>query len=281
MKQTDKRAAPREGAGLRFLYRTLPGRVLLRLLTARWVSKFAGFLLDSPPSRLLIRGFFRKNGINRDDFLPERYRSFNACFCRKIRPELRPIDPDPDRLIAPCDGLLSVFRITDGTVLPVKQSRYRIDALVGDPTLAELYRDGYAFVFRLCVSHYHRYIYPADGLKSENRFLPGRLHTVRPIALEREPVFTENCRSVCTLRTDRLGLLTQIEVGAMLVGRIRNLHGTKHVLRGEEKGYFEYGGSTVILLVEHSAIAEPTALLSATASGIESPVKLGEAVGER
>ena len=70
MKQTDKRAAPREGAGLRFLYRTLPGRVLLRLLTARWVSKFAGFLLDSPPSRLLIRGFFRKNGINRDDFLP-------------------------------------------------------------------------------------------------------------------------------------------------------------------------------------------------------------------
>lgn len=125
------------------------------------------------PSRLLIRGFFRKNGINRDDFLPERYRSFNACFCRKIRPELRPIDPDPDRLIAPCDGLLSVFRITDGTVLPVKQSRYRIDALVGDPTLAERYRDGYAFVFRLCVSHYHRYIYPADGLKSENRFLPG------------------------------------------------------------------------------------------------------------
>lgn len=269
-----------ESAGLRFLYRTAPGRVLLRLLTARWVSKCSGVLLDSSLSRPLIGGFFRKNGINRDDYLPERYRSFNDCFCRRIRPELRPIDRDPAHLISPCDGLLSVYRVTGDTVLPVKQSRYRLPELVGDAELAAHYLDGYVFVFRLCVSHYHRYIYPEDGEKSANRFIPGRLHTVRPIALEQEPVFTENCRSVCTLTTARFGLLTQIEVGAMLVGRICNLHKEKTVARGEEKGYFQYGGSTIILLVSRDAIAEPTALLSATAQGEETPVRLGEQIAE-
>lgn len=269
-----------EGAGLRFLYHTAPGRVLLRLLTARWVSKCSGVLLDSPLSRPLIGGFFRKNGIDREDYLPERYRSFNDCFCRRIRPELRPIDRDPAHLISPCDGLLSVYRVTGDTVLPVKQSRYRLPELVGDAELAAHYLDGYVFVFRLCVSHYHRYIYPEDGEKSANRFIPGRLHTVRPIALEQEPVFTENCRSVCTLATARFGLLTQLEVGAMLVGRICNLHEEKTVVRGEEKGYFQYGGSTIILLVSRDAIAEPAALLRATAQGEETPVKLGEQIGE-
>ena len=269
-----------ESAGLRFLYRTAPGRVLLRLLTARWVSKCSGALLDSPLSRPLIGGFFRKNGINRDAYLPEHYRSFNDCFCRRIRPELRPVDRDPAHLISPCDGLLSVYRVTGDTVLPVKQSRYRLPELVGDAELAAHYLDGYVFVFRLCVSHYHRYIYPEDGEKSANRFIPGRLHTVRPIALEQEPVFTENCRSVCTLATARFGLLTQIEVGAMLVGRICNLHEEKTVARGEEKGYFQYGGSTIILLVSRDAIAEPAALLSATAQGEETPVRLGEQIAE-
>lgn len=276
--QTNKR---QESAGLRFLYHTVPGRVFLRLLTARWVSKCSGVLLDSPLSRPLIGGFFRKNGIDRNDYLPERYRNFNDCFCRRIRPELRPIDRDPAHLISPCDGLLSVYRATDDVVLPVKQSQYRLPELLRDAELAEHYRDGYVFVFRLCVSHYHRYCYPEDGEKSANRFIPGRLHTVRPIALERGPVFTENCRSVCTLATERFGLLTQIEVGAMFVGRICNLHEEKTVSRGEEKGYFQYGGSTIILLVNRDAIAEPTDLLRATESGEETPIKLGEKIAER
>lgn len=276
--QTNKR---QESAGLRFLYHTVPGRVFLRLLTARWVSKCSGVLLDSPLSRPLIDGFFRKNGIDRNDYLPERYRSFNDCFCRRIRPELRPIDRDPAHLISPCDGLLSVYRATDDVVLPVKQSQYRLPELLRDAELAAHYRDGYVFVFRLCVSHYHRYCYPEDGEKSANRFIPGRLHTVRPIALERGPVFTENCRSVCTLATERFGLLTQIEVGAMFVGRICNLHEEKTVSRGEEKGYFQYGGSTIILLVSRDAIAEPTDLLHATESGEETPIKLGEKIAER
>lgn len=270
-----------ESIGLRFLYRTVAGRLLLRLLTARWVSRAAGAVLDAPLSRPLIGRFLKKNGIDRADYLPEppaKYRSFNDCFCRRIRPELRPIDRDPAHLIAPCDGLLSVYRANEDTVLPIKQSRYRLSELLGDEALAARYRDGYVLVFRLCVSHYHRYIYPESGEKGENRFLAGKLHTVRPIALEREPVFTENCREITTVMTERFGLLTQIEVGAMLVGRICNLHGARAVTRGEEKGYFQYGGSTIILLVEPSAIDEPSELLAATDAGIETSVRMGETV---
>lgn len=268
----------RESAGLRFLYGTVVGRIFLRLLSARWVSRLCGAYLDSPLSKPLIGRFFRKNGIDRGDYLPENYHSFNDCFCRRIRPELRPIDFAPEHLIAPCDGLLSVYRATDDTVLPVKQSLYRLPDLLRNETLAGRYSDGWVFVFRLCVNHYHRYCYPDDGVKGPNVFLKGRLHTVRPIALEKVPVFTENCRSYTVLETEHFGTLTQIEVGAMLVGRICNLHGEKRIARGEEKGYFQYGGSTVILLVGRDAIAEPQALLNATANGEETPVRVGEAV---
>lgn len=270
-----------ESAGLRFLYRTVPGRMLLRVLTARGISKFCGVLLDSPLSKPLINGFFRKNRIDRNDYLPEKYHSFNECFCRRIKPELRPLDTDPNHLVAPCDGLLSVYRVTDDTVLPVKQSQYRIPDLLRDSRLAERYRDGWCFVFRLCVSHYHRYIYPDDGDKGKNRFIKGRLHTVRPIALEATPVFVENCRAYTVLESAHFGTLVQMEVGAMLVGRIRNLHEEKTVTRGEEKGYFQYGGSTVILLVEKNAIQEPTILLRATADGTETPVRIGECIATK
>ncbi len=277
-----EKQAQRESAGLRFLYHTVPGRVFLRLLSARWVSRLCGAFLDSPLSKPMIGRFFRKNGIDRADYLPEKYRCFNDCFCRRIRPELRPIDRTPEHLIAPCDGLLSVYRATDDAVLPVKQSLYRLPELLGDTAEAERYRDGWVFVFRLCVSHYHRYCYAEEGNKGPTRFIRGRLHTVRPIALEQVPVFTENCRACTVIETERFGALAQIEVGAMLVGRIRNLHdGERHVLRGEEKGYFQYGGSTVMLLVERDAIAVPQALLDATAQGAETPVRIGEAVAER
>lgn len=277
-----EKQAQRESAGLRFLYHTVPGRVVLRLLSARWVSQLCGAFLDSPLSKPMIGRFFRKNGIDRADYLPEKYRCFNDCFCRRIRPELRPIDRTPEHLIAPCDGLLSVYRATDDTVLPVKQSLYRLPELLGDAAEAERYRDGWVFVFRLCVSHYHRYCYAEEGNKGPTRFIRGRLHTVRPIALEQVPVFTENYRACTVIETERFGTLAQIEVGAMLVGRIRNLHdGERHVLRGEEKGYFQYGGSTVMLLVERDAIAVPQALLDATAQGAETPVRIGEAVAER
>lgn len=185
---------------LKFLYQTVPGRMALKLLTRPEISKLSGKFLDSKYSKCLIPYFIKKNHIVRSQFLNEEYTCFNDCFCRQIRPEKRPIDQREDVLIAPCDGFLSAYPIKDDLVVPVKASRYRISDLLQDRKLAKEFDGGTCLVFRLCVNHYHRYCYPDSGYKSNNRFIPGILHTVRPIALREVPVFVENSRD-CLLYT--------------------------------------------------------------------------------
>ena len=270
-----------EGTALRFLYHTAAGRLLLHLLTARWVSKAAGTFLSSPLSRFLIPSFIRKAGIDFSELEQTKFRSFNDCFTRKIKPELRPILGGEEEIISPCDGLLSVYRIEDRTVLPVKQSRYTVDSLLQNQELAARYRDGWCFVFRLCVEHYHRYCYPVSGVKNENRFIGGKLHTVRPIALREVPVFCENCREYTTIQTDRFGPVTQMEVGALLVGKIQNDDGAGPVTKGAEKGRFLYGGSTIVLLFEKDAVKPLDPFLNESQRGNETAVKLGQIIAKK
>ena len=168
---------------LEFLYHTAPGRMVLKVLTKPGISKVCGRFLDSPLSYCLIKPFTYKNQICLSDYRLNSIHSFNDFFSRKIKPNLRPMDKDPFHLAAPCDGLLSVWKINEDTVLPVKQSHYTISSLLADSNLARRYNDGYCFVFRLCVNHYHRYCYVDSGRKSSNRSIDGHLHTVQPIAL--------------------------------------------------------------------------------------------------
>ena len=144
---------PRDGAALRFLYHTPLGRLLLRPLCARPLSRLCGRFLDSPLSKPLIRPFVRRNGIRLEDFFSDNFRCFNDCFSRRIRPGLRPVDPSPDALVAPCDGLLSVYPIQKDMVIPAKQSRYTINDLLGGDPAAARFEGGTCLVFRLCVNH--------------------------------------------------------------------------------------------------------------------------------
>lgn len=271
----------RESRSLEFLYGTVPGRVCLKLLTARWISKLVGAFMDSSLSRVLIPGFFKKNNIDRSEYVQENYQSFNQCFCRKIKPELRPINKDKDTLIAPCDGLLSVYDIKKDTVLPIKQSKYRIPDLLGGNKVSKEFQDGMCLVFRLCVDNYHRYCYLDSGRKGKNVFLPGILHTVRPIALEKVPVFVRNCREYTILDTDHFGKVAQIEVGAMLVGKIQNHQEEACFLRGQEKGLFLYGGSTIVVLLQKGAAELREDLRRIKNTGKEHPVKMGEKIGKK
>ena len=270
-----------ESRSLRFLYHTRAGRLVLKPLTARGVSNAAGWFLNTRLSKPMIKKFVKKNNIDLADFESDNFRCFNDCFCRRIKEGRRPINEDAGVLISPCDGLLSAYRISGDTVLAIKQSRYTVSSLLGDEELAARYRDGVCLVFRLCVNHYHRYCYPANGEKGENFFIRGKLHTVRPIALEASPVFCENCREYTVIDTDDFGLVTQIEVGALLVGRIANLHGARRVERGEEKGMFLYGGSTVVLLLEKDKLDIDKEFFAATERGEETPVVMGQALGRR
>ena len=265
---------------LEFLYNTAFGRALLKPLASRGVSRAAGSFLDTRFSKIFIRSFVRKNNIREEDYVLDDINSFNDFFCRRIKEGLRIADEDPNVLIAPCDGLLTAYRITSDTVVPVKQSAYTVSELLKDAKLAREFNGGLCLVFRLCVDHYHRYCYVDSGHKSSNTFLKGVLHTVRPVALHVRPVFVENCREYCTIDSPVFGKMVQMEVGAMLVGRIVNDDNREaDVSRGCEKGHFEYGGSTIIVLVQPGSAVLREDIYESSLEGIETPVKMGEAVG--
>ncbi len=266
---------------LEFLYQTKPGRILLRPLISKPVSDLSGAFMDSKLSKCLISSFAKKNNINLDDYILDDINSFNDFFCRRIKPELRPVDADESKLVCPCDGLLKVIPITDDSVYPVKQSIFTTKGLLQDKVLAKSFEGGYCLVYRLCVNHYHRYSYFESGTKSKDVVIPGIYHTVRPIALENGPVFAENARQYTVIDTKQFGKCVQMEVGAMLVGRIVNDQPEEaSVIRGIEKGHFEYGGSTIILLIPKDKVNIETKLLEASEQGIETPVVLGQAIGK-
>lgn len=266
-------------SALLFLYKTVPGRVCLKALTRPGLSRFAGKFLDSRASTFLIRPFVRKNSIDLSEYESDRFTCFNDCFSRRIKPGLRPVDITPDALISPCDGLLSVYPVTAGTVLPVKQSQYTIERLLGGDPVYKEFLNGTALVFRLCVDNYHRYCYVDSGVKGENIFISGKLHTVRPVALESVPVFTENCREYTVIDSENFGRLVQMEVGAMLVGKIKNHHGPGKIRKGEEKGTFLYGGSTIIVLLRENAARVDEVYITSTRACAETPVRYGQRIG--
>ena len=265
---------------LQFLYHTAPGRLLLKPLVGRRLSAFCGRMLDRKLSRILIPGFIRRTGISVEDFDLSGVRSFNDFFCRPLKDGKRPIDTTPEALIAPCDAALTAVPVRRDTVIAVKQSRWTLCSLLRDPVLAKEFEGGLCLIFRLQVADYHRYCWFDSGQKGRNVFLPGMLHTVRPIALEDLPVFALNSREYTVLESEHFGKAIQAEVGALLVGRIANIcPEPAKVRRGEEKGHFEYGGSTILLLLKAGTAELRPELSEASARGIEMPVRMGERIG--
>ena len=152
-----------------FLYHKLVGRALLKWLTRPALSRRAGQFLDSRASRFLIPWFIRLHHLDLKEFQKENWASFNAFFVRRLRSGMRPVDLEPSHLIAPCDGLLTVYPIRQDLVLSIKGSRYTVGDLLRSRGLAQFYAGGQCLLFRLTPSHYHRYCYPDAGKKSPNR----------------------------------------------------------------------------------------------------------------
>lgn len=263
---------------LKKLYGTVCGRVILKALTAPAVSKAAGAFMDSRLSVPLIKRFIKSSGIDTSQYVMKKFRSYNEFFTRRVKRGMRPIDRMPSHFISPCDSKLTVYKIGKSSVFRIKGSRYRVSDLIQNDFLAKRYEGGYCMIFRLEVDDYHRYCYIDSGAKTENTFINGELHTVNPIALEHYNIYKRNCREYTVLHTENFGDVVQVEVGAMMVGRIVNRHGAAEVVRGEEKGKFEFGGSTIVLLVQEDMIRIDDDILRNSAENIETVVKYGEKV---
>lgn len=264
---------------LSWMYGHLTGRLLLKPLTSAWFSKIGGRILDSRLSSLAVTPFIRTHQIDMAMFEKRTYSSYNAFFTRRILPGMRKIEKDPLALISPCDARLSVYPISKGGVVHVKHTPYTGSSLLKNPKLAQKYNGGWMWVFRLCVDDYHRYVYPDNGQKTENIRIPGVFHTVNPAANDVFPIYKENTREYTILHSEHFGDILIMEVGALLVGKIENLHGKATVKRGQEKGNFAFGGSTIILMTKQGKAVPDADIRSYSVQGIETRVLLGERVG--
>lgn len=266
--------------GLKFMYNTFIGRVLLKIFTARWFSNLVGFYMNSIFSRWQIKRFIRNNNINMDEYEKKEYNSFNDFFIRKIKKGNREIVSDSDILISPADSKVQNYKITDDLKFSIKNSLYTVSELLQDEKLSKEYKNGECLVLRLCVDDYHRYVYIDGGEVKETKKIDGVLHTVNPISDKKYKVYAQNSREWTIIETENFGKIIQMEVGALCVGRIRNFKCSK-VKKGQEKGYFEFGGSTIIIFLKEDVVKIDEEIVANSKRGIETIVKQGEELGKK
>lgn len=268
-----------EGKVIDFLYGSSFGRLFLRFLISPFVSKTAGVFLDSPLSSWLVRPFIKKNHLDLSDYPERSYSSFNDFFTRTILPQRRQVDPNLSKLVSPCDGKATIFALHEDSHFTIKGCDYTLDSLLQNGELSDRYCGGWGILLRLTVDDYHRYIYPVSGETSDNHHIPGVFHTVNPRAAATQAIYRENTREYTLIQTQNSGTVLMMEIGAMLVGRIKNLHGASLVERGAEKGYFEFGGSSIMLLLEKGHFEPDEDLIEHSSNGEETVVKQGESIG--
>lgn len=262
---------------IKLLYETIPGRMLLKLLVHPGLSKVAAQFFSGGCSRWLVPVFIRSNSIDISGYVvPEGgYKSFNDFFTRRRREDCCP--KLCGGLVSPCDGLLTVSDITKDSVFRIKNTAYSVAGLLKSEKLSKQFIGGTAYIFRLTPAHYHRYSFCATGAVTSRKRIPGVLHSVQPVCHEMTDVFIQNSREFITIDNSEYGKILQMEVGALLVGRISNhqVSPRQQVQAGKEKGYFEYGGSSIVVLTgKRTELAEE--IKNRERLGDEIPVFVGE-----
>ena len=265
---------------LGFLYNTILGRILLNSIVKRKIfSIIYATYMKSSLSKHKINKFVKKYNINLNDYEESTYKSFNDFFTRKIKKENRLIDVDKKALISIADGKLKIYKITEDLKLYIKNSIYSIDELIKDKNISNKYMGGECLVLRLSLENYHRYCYIDNGKQEKNKKINGVLHTVQPISQSRYKVYAQNSREWAVLETENFDDIVQIEVGALLAGKIKNHYENNEFKKGEEKGYFEFGGSTLIILIKKGIVKFDEIFILNSNNDKETEVKLGKKIG--
>ncbi len=265
-------------------YGTAWGRVLThRLLSGHMVSRLYGLIQSSSFTRSQIKPFVEQYGLDLNEAIvpPAGFASFNDFFIRALKPSARPLATNSMALISPADSRLQAFRIEGNPRLMIKGTPATLPQLLGLPALDPGYEGGLALIFRLAPSDYHRFGYVDNGVQGPVQIVKGPLHSVSPLALRHKPdIHCTNYRHWCYIRTQQMGTIIQVEVGAMMVGSIvQNQPNGGYCRRGMEKGLFQFGGSTVIIIIEPNRIDMDADVVEYSARGIETIVRFGEQVG--
>lgn len=270
---------------LTWCYESPLGKSLTELFVKKKAfSYFYGKFCDSPFSKRKILPFIKEFNINMNECINSKddFTSFNDFFVRKLKPSARPINNDRKSLISPGDGRVFAYEnININSLIQVKDINYNLSELIANKDLAKKYDGGTCLILRLCPVDYHRFHFVDNGLISETNKVKGNYYSVNPIALERIPkLYCQNKREYSIQASENFGDILYIEVGATCVGSIiQSYKANTYVKKGDEKGYFKFGGSTTILFFEKDKIKIDEDIINQTLMGYETKVLMGEVIG--
>jgi phosphatidylserine decarboxylase len=211
------------------------------------------------------------------------YKTFNEFFYRALKPEARPVAVGERVAVFPADGRHLVFpNVETAGGFYVKGAKFTLAALLDDAALAGKFAGGAMLISRLCPVDYHRFHFPVGGVPGESRRINGWLYSVSPVALRRNLGYlVENKRELTLIESPVFGTVGLMEVGATNVGSIRQgFVPGRPVTKGEEQGFFAFGGSCVITLFARDRIRFDTDVAAQSAQFIETYAKMGDRLGE-
>ncbi len=271
------------GGMMRFFYsQNFLGRFFLwAVIKRRVLSVLMGWYMSNKISARSISSFVKKHGIDLSEYeVPDNgFKHFNRFFYRKLKPNARPIG---EGIVSPADGKIVVFPTIETTQkFYVKGETFDIMKFLKNDTLAANYEGGSMAVVRLAPTDYHRFHFPIEGYVGQNHKINGYYYSVSPLALlQNMRIFVQNKREYVTVDSDALGQVIVAEVGATLTGSIIQSHWPNiGVQKGEEKGFFAFGGSTVIVLFQKGKMVFDQDLVENTSNGYETSIKMGETIG--
>ncbi len=263
-----------------WLYNNPVGKATMTTLIKRkFVSDWYGKQMDAPDSKSKIEPFIKDFHIDMSIAQEQDYHSFNEFFYRKLKPDARPVNQDSLVVVSPADGKLLAFSDIENQDFIVKGFKFNIGDYFDKQDLIDRYKDGSLMIIRLCPTDYHRYHFPVNGRVVEDAMILGDYYSVSPIALKKKiELLVMNKRSYCEIETREFGKVVMSEVAATMVGTMINTYQGPQVEKGQERGYFKFGGSTVILFFEKGRIIIDADLLKNTAMGLETEVKMGSRI---
>lgn len=277
---------------IELLYGDRPLNKLFHAFILPFIAKFSlfsalyGYRQKSPSSAKKIIPFIKNFDVDETEFLKptSSFLNFNEFFVRQLKKEARPIASGDDVAIIPADGRYYFYQnIKQCEGFIVKGKKFDLAELLGDATLAQKYTEGAMVMARLCPSDYHRFHFPCHCVPCGARLINGALYSVNPLAVKKNvKIFTQNKRKITSLDETPFGTVLYLEIGATNVGSIQETYTEgQPYQKGDEKGYFEFGGSALILLFPKNSIQIDADLLEATQKGFEMRCLLGQSLGRR
>lgn len=270
---------------LKFLYYNPLGELPLNLVVKKkFLTEYYGKKMDKPESVKKIPSFIEQADINIAEAKKrvEEFKSFNDFFYRELKEGARTVDYRENVLASPADGKILAFENLDREKeFYIKGDKFTLEEFFADKKLANKYKNGVFMIIRLAPIDYHRFHFPADGEISESKLIDGVYYSVSTHAIKKNfRILCENKREYSILKTEKFGDIAMFEVGATMVGGIKQSYkSNSYVKKGEEKGYFYFGGSTCVLVFERGKVKIDEDLLENTKKGIETKVYMGEKIG--